>query len=284
MDRFRDRNIRLMAPYLTMGRRKAETDENEDTGDLRYRAPALEKGLDIIELLASAPRPMAPKQISEHLNKSVSELFRMVQVLENRGYVAMAENQSGYELTNKLFSLGMSRGISKNLLDHAVPVMRSLAENILQACHIVVASDDQIVVVGQMDAPSIPSFHIRVGFRQNIVETASGAVLYAFQRPKVRDAWRAALQSTVSEQEWEGFEDQAYHARAKGHLVAKSLYADSITDISCPVFSDRGLLAAMTIPYIKSKLSVSADECIASLTEATSNLSKALGAAEPVVS
>ena len=266
-----------------MGRRRAEPNEDEDTGDLRYRAPALEKGLDIIELLAAAPRPMAPKQISEQLSRSVSELFRMVQVLENRGYVAMAENQSGYELTNKLFALGMSRGISKNLLDNAVPVMRSLTEDLLQACHIVVASDDQIVVVGQMDAPAIPSFHIRVGFRQSIVETAAGAVLYAFQRPKVRDAWRAALQPTVSEREWEDFEDQAYQARAKGYLIAKSVYADSITDIACPVFSDRGLIAAMTIPHIKSKLSVGIDECVASLTEAASGLSKALGA-EPLVS
>ncbi|WP_349322796.1 IclR family transcriptional regulator [Asticcacaulis sp. MM231] len=266
-----------------MARRTAETDDAEEAGDARYRAPALEKGLDIIELLAAAARPMPPKQISEQLNKSVSELFRMVQVLENRGYVAMAENQSGYELTNKLFSLGMSRGISKNLLDHAMPAMRSLAENILQACHIVVASDEQIVVVGQMDAPSIPSFHIRVGFRQNITGTAAGAVLYAFQRPKVRDAWRAALQPTVTEPEWEAFEDQAYCARAKGVLVAPSLYADSITDISCPVFSDRGVLAVMTVPHIKSKLSVSLEECAATLIETVSGLSKALGAPESLI-
>jgi DNA-binding IclR family transcriptional regulator len=266
-----------------MARRRSETTEEDDTGDLRYRAPALEKGLDIIELLAASPRPMAPKQISEQLDKSVSELFRMLQVLENRGYVEMAENQSGYELTNKLFGLGMARGISKNMLDHAVPVMRSLTENVLQACHIVVPADDQIVVIGQMDAPAIPSFHIRVGFRQNIVETASGTVLYAFQRPKVRDAWRAALQPTVSEEEWEAFEDLADRARAKGYLTLKSQYADSITDISCPVFTDRGLIAAMTVPYIKSRLSVSVETCAESLVEAAASLSKAMGAAEPLV-
>ena len=266
-----------------MGRRRSETTEDDDTGDLRYRAPALEKGLDIIELLAASPRPLTPKQISEQLDKSVSELFRMLQVLENRGYVEIAENQSGYEITNKLFALGMARGINKNLLDHAVPVMRSLTENILQACHLVVSADDQTVVIGQMDAPAIPSFHIRVGFRQSIIETASGTVLYAFQRPKVRDAWRAALQPTVSEQGWEAFEDLADRARAKGYLVAKSQYADSITDISCPVFTDRGLIAAITIPYIKSRLSVSIDVCADSLREAASNLSSALGAVEPLV-
>ncbi len=256
-----------------------EIDDAEDSG-LRYRAPALEKGLDIIELLASSPRPMPPKVISEKLGKSVSELFRMVQVLENRGYVAMAENQSGYELTNKLFALGMARGISKNLLDHAVPAMRTLSDDILQACHIAVASDDQVVVIGQMDAPAAPSFHIRVGFRQNMLEATSGALLYAYQKPKVRDAWRNGLESTVSEAEWRHFETLADTALAQGYLVAQSPYTDSITDISCPVFSDRGPIAALTIPYIRSKLSVSVDECVASLVVTARNLSQALGASD----
>jgi len=263
-----------------MARRRAEVPEEADPSELRYRAPALEKGLDIIEVLAASPRPMAPKHISKHLNRSVSELFRMVQVLESRGYVAMAENQSGYEVTNKLFLLGLSRGISKNLLDHALPILRSLSENVLQACHIVVASDDQTVVIGQMDAPAAPSFHIRVGFRQNIVESASGIVLYAFQKPKIRNAWREALRSGVPEDEWMRLDDQAERALTDGYLVAKSVYSDSITDIACPIFSDRGLIAALTIPHIRSKLSVSVDECAGSLVEAGRNLSKALGAAQ----
>lgn len=261
-----------------MARRKSETAEDTDDSVLRYRAPALEKGLDIIEALASSPKPMAPRFISERLNRSVSELFRMVQVLENRGYVAMAENQSGYELTNKLFTLCMSRGISKNLLDHAVPVMRSLTENILQACHLVVASEDQIVVVGQMDSPAAPSFHVRVGYRINIVESVSGATLYAFQKPKVRAAWAEALRPSVTEGEWARFDEQAGTAATNGYLAAKSLYSDSITDISCPVFNDRGIVAALTIPYIKSKLSVSIEECAKSLVDAGAHLSTALGA------
>lgn len=261
-----------------MARHKSEEGEDTDGSEPRYRAPALEKGLDIVEVLAASPRPMPPKLISEKLNKSVSELFRMVQVLESRGYVAMAENQSGYELTNKLFSLGMSRGVSKNLLDHAIPAMRTLSENILQACHLVVASDDQVVVIGQMDAPAAPSFHIRVGFRQNMVEATAGSVLYAFQKPKVQKAWHDGLRPSVSEEEWAGFEDQARMAGAQGYLAAKSAYSESITDIVCPVFNDGGIVAALSIPYIKSKLSVSREECAASLVDTCRDLSKALGA------
>lgn len=262
-----------------MAKQNLSLADDGDESELKYRAPALEKGLDIVELLAASPRPMPPKQISEHLNRSVSELFRMIAVLEHRGYVAMAENQSGYELTNKLFSLGMSRGVSKNLLDYAIPAMRALSDEILQATHIVVASDDQVVVIGQMDAPAAPSFHIRVGYRQSIVEAPAGVVLYAFQNPMSKSAWRKALQPTVSDAEWARFEQQAIRARETGVLVAQSAYSESITDIACPVFSDRGLSAAIIIPYIRSKLSISVDTCAQALMETCLSLSSALGAA-----
>ena len=73
----------------------------------KYRAPALEKGLDVLELLAAAKSPMTLSQISSRLDRSVSELFRMVQVLESRGYVATSLRGEVFELTNKLFSLGI---------------------------------------------------------------------------------------------------------------------------------------------------------------------------------
>lgn len=262
-----------------MAKQNLSVADDPDEGELRYRAPALEKGLDIVELLAASPKPMPPKLISEHLNRSVSELFRMIAVLEHRGYVAMAENQSGYELTNKLFSLGMSRGVSKNLLDYAIPAMRALSDEILQATHIVVTSDDQVVVIGQMDAPAAPSFHIRVGYRQDIVESTAGIVLYAYQNPLSKSAWRKALQPSVSASDWTRFEQQAIHARENGVLIAQSAYSESITDIACPVFSDRGLIGAIIIPYIRSKLSLSVESCAQALVETCASLSHALGAA-----
>mgnify|MGYP003583588565 CR=1 FL=1 len=70
-------------------------DRNDGTQSSRYRAPALEKGLDIIELLASETEPMSPSQISQRLGRSMSELFRMIQVLEHRGYIEQSANREG---------------------------------------------------------------------------------------------------------------------------------------------------------------------------------------------
>ena len=44
---------------------------------MSYAAPALEKGLDILELLASSGRPMGTRQLAEELGRSKNEIFRI---------------------------------------------------------------------------------------------------------------------------------------------------------------------------------------------------------------
>ncbi|MEN3753236.1 helix-turn-helix domain-containing protein [Mangrovibacter sp. SLW1] len=70
-----------------------------------YRAPALEKGLAILELLAAQDEPLTKKQIAERLNRSVNEIFRMLSVLQEQHYIDYKEDVSGYVLTLKMFTL-----------------------------------------------------------------------------------------------------------------------------------------------------------------------------------
>src|SRR5688572_7093112 len=111
----------------------------------RYRAPALEKGLDVLELLAEEKTPLNLSAISQKLGRSSGELFRMLQVLEYKGFITSAENGAGYVLTNKLFALAMAQAPVRTLVETALPIMRKLASDIGQSCHITVASEDQIV-------------------------------------------------------------------------------------------------------------------------------------------
>src|SRR3954463_2173863 len=115
-----------------------ELDEDSDTGR-RYRAPALEKGLEILELLAGEAGPLPVSAIGQRLGRSTNELFRMIQVLQYRGYIQQ-ETGGGYRLTDKLFSLGMEQPRTRNLLEVALPAMRQLAVRIGQSCHLAVHS------------------------------------------------------------------------------------------------------------------------------------------------
>ena len=117
----------------------------------KYSAPALEKGLDVLELLAARGIPLTMSQIAAELGRSVSERFRMVDALVRRGYVAPAESGEGFELTNKLFALGLAQAPAKSLLELALPEMRKLTRVMGQSCHLAVASEEQMVVIARVE-------------------------------------------------------------------------------------------------------------------------------------
>ncbi|MGH1558654.1 helix-turn-helix domain-containing protein [Caulobacter segnis] len=121
-----------------------------------YRAPALEKGLDVLELLAAHRGGLTLAQISNALDRSSSELFRMVQVLEARGYVGRAADEDGLVLTNKLFAPGDMTRRPRTFWISAQPVMRAVAQKIGQSRHLALASGDQMVVVARIEAPGRP--------------------------------------------------------------------------------------------------------------------------------
>jgi len=50
----------------------------DDSEDERYRAPALDKGLDILELLAGVDGGLTQAEIAKKLDRSPNEFYRML--------------------------------------------------------------------------------------------------------------------------------------------------------------------------------------------------------------
>jgi DNA-binding IclR family transcriptional regulator len=250
--------------------------DSASPADSKYRAPALEKGLDVLELLAAAREPLSLNAISRELNRSVSELFRMIQVLETRGYLEIAGSGDGYVLTNKLFALGMARAPIKDLLDVALPVMHRLAQRIGQSCHLAVASGDQIAVVARVEAPGDLGFSVRVGYRRGLIASTSGLVLYAFQSELVRAEWKGRLSSSTNRREWLKFEQLAHAARKAGHVKSESHAVEGVTDLSAPIVRSGNVVAALTTPYVKTSRAISEEETVALIVLAANEITDEL--------
>jgi DNA-binding IclR family transcriptional regulator len=247
----------------------------------KYRAPALEKGLAVLELLARARAPMSLNAISRELKRSVSELFRMIQVLEFHGYLEVSGSGDGYVLSNKLFALGMTRAPTRDLHDAALPVMHRLAERIGQSCHLAVVSADQMVIVARVEAPGDLGFSVRIGYRRSLIDSTSGLVLYAFQSDLVRSEWKKRLFSSVSRRDWVNFERRGHAARKAGYVTAESHAVQGVIDLSAPVTQAGSVAAALTIPYVKTSRSLSVPETVGPLVEAADEISSQLHGGSP---
>lgn len=216
----------------------------------KYRAPALDKGLDILELLARAQAPLSMTGVAAAIGYSKGEIFRMLQVLEERGYIAR-ENESGYVLTNRLFLLGMERPPVKSLVEVALPVMHRLARETLQPCHLVVASGDQMVVIARIDPPDDLGFVVRVGHRLPLSRSTSGAVLFAFQSDEVREHWLELMDAAGTLSRRKRFVAQADAIRAQGYAALPSSDVDAVTDLSAPILRRGSAAGVVTIPYVE---------------------------------
>ena len=112
-----------------------------------YRAPALEKGLDIIEFLSSQVAPQSLTEIAASLGRSHNEIYRMLASLEDRHYVLRDEASSRYHLSLKLFHLSHMHSPVEFLRNAAIVPMRRLTETVRQACHLAILSDDTMMVL-----------------------------------------------------------------------------------------------------------------------------------------
>ena len=118
-----------------------------------YKVPAADKALDILEFMADRADGVTQTEISAGVGRSIHEIYRIIQLLERRGYLVRAPRSDRYRLSLKLFELAHKHPPVNRLIDVALPVMRRLAAGSDQSCHLVVLRDLQVLIVLQVDSP-----------------------------------------------------------------------------------------------------------------------------------
>ena len=221
----------------------------DDAGD-RYRAPALDKGLDILELLATTDEGLSQAEIAKALERSPNEIYRMLDRLVRRHYVARTSGDR-YELTLKLFALAHQHAPVRRLVAQAMPELRLFARDAGQSCHLSIYDRGNVVVVGQVDAPSYWGLSIRVGSRINLFNTGSGHVLLAFASEQERTMMIEEHELMPNEFRPADLDARLTAIRERGYETMESEQALAVQNLSAPVFGpNNGVVAALSCPYV----------------------------------
>ena len=255
------------------------------TGSARrksYTAPALSKGLDILELMTTESEGLSLGQVADKLSRSKGEIFRMLTILEDRNYIYRMQESETYMLTMKMFELTHRHSYVKRLSSAVEPVMRKLVRAIEQSCHLVIYFNGRGVVIAQQDSPGERGLNVRLGATAALPNTCSGHVLLAFAEPERRremlaeqePCYRKLLTRTAAE-------TMAERVRKQGFEQLKSGQVQGVVDIGYPIFDYSGnLVAALVIPfleYLDGSRRVTLDETKLHLKSAAATVSTALG-------
>ncbi|MDQ2744629.1 MAG: IclR family transcriptional regulator [Chloroflexota bacterium] len=246
-----------------------------------YPTPALEKGLDILELFANTPAGLTVSEVARKLNRTVSEIFRMLLCLERRGYLAQSANKDRYRLTLRLFRLAQEHPPTKRLVTEALPTMHGIAHALRQSCHLGVLDGGHVVILAQVDSPESTGFYVKVGSKVDLMHAATGHVILAHQDV---DSCRRAIDEWAIDTRKKAPADLEEHLakiRIRGYERRASYEVAAVVNISFPILNAQGnAVAGLTVPYVKRiEDIIGIQEVIASLRKASRLISEALGAA-----
>jgi DNA-binding IclR family transcriptional regulator len=247
-----------------------------------YAAPALEKGFEILEMLATQPDGASVSEMAAQLGRSIGELFRMVIVLERLGYLEKSGNSDCYTVAYKLLDLAFRATPAQHLVGAALPEMRDLAYKTGQSCHFVIPSRGQGFVIARAENPCTSGLSLRLGAEIDMIESCSGQVILAFSEPE-RAEWiiseAEALQGMPADRNL--LAGRLDWIRGNGFDSRRSTIAHGVIDMSYPVFEfGEGIVGALTIPFLElidGSQKVDFETAKTMLRTATQNISATLG-------
>lgn len=214
-----------------------------------YAAPALEKGLDILEILCKSEGALSQKEIAQQLGRSVGEIYRMLSCLVDRNYVSQVD-ESSYAITTKLYELSHINPPTHRLLFEAMPIMQRLAKELDQSCHLTVYSQGKQLVLAKVDAPSGMGFSVRTGSELDVLISASGRVLLAFQNAETTKLWIEESIQRRPDQSDPQIGAILDTIKKVGFESIPSVQVRGLYAVSFPILDTQGkALAALTVPY-----------------------------------
>jgi DNA-binding IclR family transcriptional regulator len=248
-----------------------------------YPTPALEKGLDILELFASTSAGLSASEVARRLNRTVSEIFRMLLCLEHRGYLTQSASKDRYHLTLRLFHLAQEHPPTRRMVTEALPIMHSVAHELRQSCHLGVVDGGHVVILAQVDSPESTGFYVKVGSRVDLMHAATGHVILAHQN---EDTSTRIVEQWARDTKKRKPADLSAHLagiRSRGFERRESYEIKGIINVSFPVLNAQGeAVAGLTVPFVKRiEDTIAIQDVVASLRRASQQISEAIGTQTP---
>ncbi len=230
----------------------AETEPETPAAAERYRAPALDKGLDILEILAHQARGLTRAEIVKEMGLGPSQIYRMLERLLARGYVTRLDGGDRYALTMKLFLLATGHPPLRRLIAQAQPMMDEFARELRQSCHLVTPEHACGIIIAQASPPNHWEFRARVGAQLDLFTTGSGVTLLAFQRAEQLAETLGGWGITDTDARLHRVQAELDQIRQQGFRIGPSAQAVGGTDLSVPVLGPAGnAVAVVTCAYIE---------------------------------
>ncbi|MCM2274090.1 MAG: helix-turn-helix domain-containing protein [Candidatus Didemnitutus sp.] len=207
---------------------------------LSSAVPALSRGLDVVEHLASTGASTTLSQLARNMGRSVSEIQRTVGCLLERGYL-VRDDAGVLRLSSKLYRLAQAHPPHRELLARAYPAMADYARTTGESVHLAILAEGKLLLVAEAPGTGLARVSLQLGAVLDPELTVSGRLLLAFTPPALSGVTRIAPAVAKKIQA----------IRAQGHEFSESDYVEGILDLGVPILTPEGeAIAALTTSWL----------------------------------
>ncbi|TKG94990.1 IclR family transcriptional regulator [Puteibacter caeruleilacunae] len=209
-----------------------------------YKVPNLERGLEIMELLADNPKGLSIQDIKNELGLSQTSVFRITQSLLQKGYLARDEESKYFYLTRKLLTIGFRAINEHDLLEIALPWMRKLRDEVKETVFLGIIGDTDGIFIEQALGTYPFKFMLTPGNRFPFHCSAPGKAMLAFlpEKEKVELVSKLTLkkfnENTITTKR--KFQEELKMVKEQGYALDREEQLKGVVCVGAPVFDYQG--------------------------------------------
>ncbi|MFI3295833.1 MAG: IclR family transcriptional regulator [Rikenellaceae bacterium] len=219
--------------------------ENKTTN---YTIPMLEKGFELLEFISSSSGGVPMRDLVENLKISKTTIYRLLISLCEMGYIYKNEETAEYFLSKKMLRVGLSAIGEHNLVEQAMPLMRSLRDEIGEIVMLGVLMNNRTVLLEQIPGSYSFTFLTRPGTTFVTHASVPGKVFAAFsgdyEREKILDAIDFVKFNENTIVTLEDFERELDQVRQLGYAVDFEEEVKGVNCLGVPIYNQFGNITA----------------------------------------
>jgi len=219
------------------------------SADERYLVPGLARGLQLLASFTRESPELTGAELSRQLDLPRASVFRLLQTLEQLGYVERAGDTTRYKLSIGVLRLGFEYLASMELAEYARPILDDLCNATGLSAHLAVRDGREVVVIAKAAGRSVMFNSIQVGARLPAHATILGRILLG-------GLSMADLSELYLGQELPAFSPQTPTSLAslkalidadvqRGYAISEGGYEAGISTVAAPVFDEHGRVKAV---------------------------------------
>ena len=218
------------------------------TSQNKYNIPILEKGMQVIELIAQHRSGLTIQEMVNALNHSKTSIYRIVCSLEEMGYLRKSPETNLFSITKKLFKIGLSSLGTTTIIEHAYEPMRRLRDELRETVVLGTLMGTKVVILEQVIGSHHFSFILKPGMGVCLHASAPGKAMMANLSEQERDWILSKIEYTKFTDNtitnYNDYVQELIKVKNCGYGIDKGEELTGVRCIGAPVFNQARKVAA----------------------------------------